>query len=598
MLVYWFYAFIYLYFDLIVGCDGNDRKIMNVWSKFKYFYSRYFNTIINIFFIMCIISIILKFGFFDVALADEVVKTTTEKNISKPCDVYPYRGYIIPPYDEYIYGALRLNVPVFGELYMTRFKKAYEFMQHYFPQLFARKEYIDPTTTPMIYFMSYHGNSPFFIPELFLCILILILLFLNLYLKKYNFSYDIVNVNIYLSLLGILFTIVLLYYQITSDYYLYMLDYSFVTCSLIVKVKIFILILVFFVLALSLDYFKLEKFQVFEYPIIVLLSVLGMFILISANDLMVIYLAIELQSFCFYILSALKKYSNLSIEAALKYFIQGSYSSALLLFGISLIYGHFGTVNFIIINNLIFTTDLYSSFDHLFIFGLLFLTLGILFKLGVVPFHFWLPDVYEGSPTIVTALFSIVTKFSFLVLFIKIYFFVFFKLASIFNLVFLFVGLISIIFGSIMSLYQVKIKRLLAYSAITNMGYILISISLFSTVGLEAFLMYFIIYVMLSINIFSILLVFRSNPDFFKVRNLVEFASLLRSNFLLAVIFAFNLLSFAGVPPLAGFFGKFMVYQALMSSNNFFLALCLVLLSVLSSVYYISWYVLCFLMIS
>ena len=113
-----------------------------------------------------------------------------------------------------------------------------------------------------------------------------------------------------------------------------------------------------------------------------------MFILISANDLMVIYLAIELQSFCFYILSALKKYSNLSIEAALKYFIQGSYSSALLLFGISLIYGHFGTVNFIIINNLIFTTDLYSSFDHLFIFGLLFLTLGILFKLGVVPFHF------------------------------------------------------------------------------------------------------------------------------------------------------------------------------------------------------------------
>src|SRR3546814_339391 len=119
------------------------------------------------------------------------------------------------------------------------------------------------------------------------------------------------------------------------------------------------------------------------------------------------------------------------------------------------------------------------------------------------------------------------------------------------------------------------------------MGYILISLSLFSIIGLEAFLMYFCVYILLSLNIFSIILVFRSNPNLFKVRNIVEFASLLRSNFILAIIFAFNLLSFAGVPPLSGYFGKFLVYQALMSSNNFFLALCLVLLSVLSSVYYI-----------
>lgn len=139
---------------------------------------------------------------------------------------------------------------------------------------------------------------------------------------------------------------------------------------------------------LSLDYFKFEKFQIFEYPIIILLSVLGMFILVSANDFVVLYLAIELQSFCFYILSALKKYSNLSIEASLKYFIQGSFSSAMLLFGVSLIYGHFGSVEFGVINNLIFTLDIYNSFDHLFIFGFLFITVGILFKLGVVPFHF------------------------------------------------------------------------------------------------------------------------------------------------------------------------------------------------------------------
>ena len=162
---------------------------------------------------------------------------------------------------------------------------------------------------------------------------------------------------------------------------------------------------------------------------------------------------------------------------------------------------------------------------------------------------------------------------------------------------FLFLGLISIIFGSIMSLYQIKIKRLLAYSAITHMGFILISLSLFSIEGLEAFLMYFFIYILLSLNIFSIILVFRSNPNFFKVRNIIEFSSMLKSNFFLAIVFALNLLSFAGVPPLSGFFGKFFIYKLLIDNHNFFIVLCLVLLSVLSSVYYISWFDLCSLMI-
>jgi len=205
-----------------------------------------------------------------------------------------------------------------------------------------------------------------------------------------------------------------------------------------------------------------------------------------------------------------------------------------------------------------------------------------------------LPDVYEGSSTIVTAFFSIVTKFSFLVLFVKLYFFVFFKISFIFNHIFLFLALISIIFGSLMSLYQSKIKRLLAFSAIAHMGFIFMSLSLFSLAGLQAFLVYILIYSVLSLNIFSILLTFRSNPFFSKIRNLVEFAGLLKSNFTLAIIFAFNLLSFAGVPPLAGFFGKFLVFQSLIDSSQYFLALCVVILSVISAVYYIRLIRFCF----
>lgn len=360
----------------------------------------------------------------------------------------------------------------------------------------------------------------YFYPDFFLLLLVIFLIILNLFFKKYLLSYDIVNFNVYISLLGIFFTIFLLWFDVPNN--IFYLNYSFVINNWVLNAKIFVLILVFFIFLLSVDYFKFEKFQIFEYASIILLSVLGMFILISSNDFIVLYLAVELQSFCFYILSALKRYSNLSIEASLKYFILGSFSSGILLFGISLIYGFFGTLSFNEINNIIFFSDIFASLDRNIIFAMLFITVGILFKLGVVPFHFWLPDVYEGSPTIVTALFSIVTKFSFLVLFIKVYFFVFLKLSFVFNDIFLFLALLSTIFGSIMSLYQVKIKRLLAYSAISHMGFILMSLSLFSISGLQSFLMYVFIYTVMSLNIFSIMLVFRSNPTFAKVRNMLN----------------------------------------------------------------------------
>jgi len=349
---------------------------------------------------------------------------------------------------------------------------------------------------------------------------------------------------------------------------------------LIVNSKIFILFLAILVFCISLGYFDFERFQVFEYSLLLMLSVFGMFVLVSVNDFILLYLSVELQSFCFYVLAGLKRYSNLSIEAGLKYFILGSFASALLLFGISLIYGFFGTLNFNEVYYLFF-------FDSGLLLAVLFITVGILFKLGLVPFHFWLPDVYEGSPMIVTTMFAVLTKFSFLVLFVKLYYFVFFGIMYVFNYLFLFLGLLSIVFGSIMSLYQTKIKRLLAYSGISHMGFMFIALSLFSVNGLFVFLVYFLIYIVLSVGIFSVVLAFRVERNFYKLRNLVEFSSLLKANFFLAVIFSFILLSFAGVPPLSGFFGKFLLFHALVESNNYFLALSVLLLSVLTTVYYI-----------
>jgi len=186
------------------------------------------------------------------------------------------------------------------------------------------------------------------------------------------------------------------------------------------------------VFLISLDYFKFEKFQVTEYSIIVLLAVLGMFLLVSANDFISLYLALELQSFCLYILASLKRYSNLSIEAALKYFILGSFSSGIFLFGISLLYGFFGTTNFYEINTLTFSSDIFTNYSSPVLISILFISVGILFKLAVFPFHFWIGDVYEGSPMIITAFFAIVPKLSFLVVFVKLYFFVFFKLYTFF----------------------------------------------------------------------------------------------------------------------------------------------------------------------
>jgi len=238
-----------------------------------------------------------------------------------------------------------------------------------------------------IFYDDYFISVLFYMfPELYLFLIIVFSLIFNLSLKNYYNSFEFVNFSIYyiLILLTFLFIILLSQFGISVSFF----NNNFYIDPFITFSKLFILFCLIFVFLLSLDYFKFERFQITEYSVIVLLSLLGMFILVSANDFIVLYLSLELQSFCLYILASIKRYSNLSIEAALKYFILGSFSSGIFLFGISLLYGFFGTTNFFEINVLIYSSDIFINYSFLVIISLLFISIGVLFKLAIFPFHF------------------------------------------------------------------------------------------------------------------------------------------------------------------------------------------------------------------
>ena len=495
-----------------------------------------------------------------------------------------------------------------------------------------------PLTLPLLHpfsgYPEFTVSSIFLLfPDIFLAYFFLAFLLFVLFLKTSFRSFGFTDFVIFVSVLCIGFVFLLVLAQdeffwgviqwsfledkIIGGIFHYVMD-SFILNPSILYLKLFVLFVVGLILLLSLNYFNFEKFQVFEYPFFVLFVLQGLFILLAANDFFIVYLSLEIQGFCFYILAALKKYSNLSIEAGLKYFILGSFSSSVFLFGISIIYGFAGTLNFSELSVLLrfenyfcFTDDftiinfsqsgnwtlssLWNSSEFIFgiTIGLIFVSVGILFKLALFPFHFWIADVYQGSPMIVTLFFSTVAKISFWLLFVKVYFNVFVYFDFFIFPAINFFSAVSIIFGIIVSLYQEKIKRLLALSAISHMGFLTISVGSFD--GFAASLFYFFTYILILINMFAVLLTFRKVINFTKIRNLVEFSILVKSHPMVAYIFMFSLLSAAGIPPLAGFFGKFFVFMAMYKQYSLQFFLIITLLSTVSSIFYLRLFGLCFL---
>ena len=334
-------------------------------------------------------------------------------------------------------------------------------------------------------------------------------------------------------------------------------------------------------LLLSLDYLTIEKQQKFEYGALFLLATLGMLMLISASDLIALYLGLELMSLTLYVIAASNRENLRSTEAGLKYFVLGALSSGMLLYGASLIYGFTGTVNFAGIAK---ATQNGAGLG--LIFGLVFLFVGFCFKISAVPFHMWTPDVYEGSPTPVTAFFAAAPKVAGIAIFARVTVVAFPGITHEWKQIVVFVSIASMALGSFAAIGQRNIKRLMAYSSIGHMGYALVGLAAGTAEGVQGVLIYMSIYVAMTLGTFAVILSMRRDGRL--VETISDLAGLSRTHPTMAFFLAVLLFSLAGIPPLAGFFAKFYVFLAAIKAGLFTLAVIGVLTSVVGAYYYLA----------
>ncbi len=334
-------------------------------------------------------------------------------------------------------------------------------------------------------------------------------------------------------------------------------------------------------LVLSAEYLADPSRRIFEYSILVLLSTLGMMVLISAGDLIMLYLGLELMSLALYVVAASNRDNVRSTEAGLKYFVLGALSSGMLLYGASLIYGFTGTVSFA---GIAAATKADTSVG--IVFGLVFLLAGLCFKVSAVPFHMWTPDVYEGAPTPVTAFFASAPKVAAIAVFTRATLTAFPGILSQWQQIVVFVAIASMALGSFAAIGQKNIKRLMAYSSIGHMGFALVGLAAGTAEGTQGVLVYIAIYVSMTLGSFAVILTMKRNGH--HVEDISALSGLSRTNPLLAFFFAMLLFSLAGIPPLACFFAKWYVFVAAIKAGLFTLAVVGVLTSVVGAYYYLS----------
>jgi NADH-quinone oxidoreductase subunit N len=332
-------------------------------------------------------------------------------------------------------------------------------------------------------------------------------------------------------------------------------------------------------LILSRSYLA-QQAKIFEYAILIMLSTVGMMVLISAGDLIMLYLGLELMSLALYVVAASHRDDTKSTEAGLKYFVLGALSSGMLLYGASLVYGFTGTVSFAGI-----AAEAKSGNIGL-LFGLVFLLAGLCFKVSAVPFHMWTPDVYEGAPTPVTAFFASAPKVAALAVFTRVALTAFPGIVPQWQQIVVFVSIASMALGSFAAIGQKNIKRLMAYSSIGHMGFALVGLAAGTEQGAQGVLVYIAIYVAMTLGTFAIIIAMKRNGQ--AVETIGDFAGLSRTNPLLAFFFAMFLFSLAGIPPLAGFFAKFYVFLAAIKAGLFTLAVIGVVTSVVGAFYYLT----------
>jgi len=411
----------------------------------------------------------------------------------------------------------------------------------------------------------------YILPELFLSAAIMFLLMLGVFIKK---SFKLVNL---LTILSLLFAIALVLNQPNEIVKIF--NESYIIDRLSIFMKVLTLLFCFFVLLSSKDYIKSNNIDKIEYPIIILSSTLGMILMISSYDLIIFYLGLELQSLCLYILASFKRDDERSTEAGLKYFVLSALASGLLLYGCSLIYGFTGSTNFEIIS---------ANLDEAntgAVFGIVFIIVGLAFKVSAVPFHMWTPDVYEGSPTSVTSFFALVPKIAAISVFIRFMYVPFINVISQWQTIIIFLSIASMILGAVAAIGQSNIKRLMAYSSIGHMGYALAGLATGTNSGIQSTIIYLTIYLVMNLGAFGCIFMMKRENVFYE--NINDLSGLSKNHPMVALSFLIILFSLAGIPPMAGFFAKFYVFMAVIEVKMYALAIIGLVTTVVSAFYYL-----------
>lgn len=425
-------------------------------------------------------------------------------------------------------------------------------------------------------------------PEIFLTFLIhCILLFGVICTSSSYLNYPIILSNItWLSLQILFFVFFLILLNPLS--YTFCFNKMLLIDNLSSFIKSIVVLCFIITLIISLRYNYIEKINVFELIVLFLLAVLGLLLLVSAYNFISLYLALELQSFCLYILAAINRNSEFSTEAGLKYFVLGAFFSGLLLFGFSLIYGFSGVCDYGSLQQFLFISSGNNYTNTSITVASVFIFSAFFFKLSSAPFHILTPDIYEGSATSISAFFAIVPKISILAVLTRFTFISFYNDIFFFcQIIFILASLSSIFFGTFSALTQYKIKRLFAYSTISHIGFILMGLCCGSQEGISASYFYIVIYIITTIICFGLLLSVYTKREWLRLYYIKDLICLTRSNPLAALITAITFFSIAGIPPLAGFFSKMLIFMMAFFSNLYLLALIGILTSIVSCFYYI-----------
>jgi NADH-quinone oxidoreductase subunit N len=417
------------------------------------------------------------------------------------------------------------------------------------------------------------------LPEIFLVLCSIVLLMIGVFRgNKFTKS------NTVLSMLGLLLFTYLLFNINVFDHS-YAFNNQFVTNKFISFIKLVLALATIVILILNMGLLR-DKEQPFEFPIIILFSLLGMFIMLSANDFITLYLGLELQSLCLYVLAAFNRDNVKSSEAGLKYFILGSLASGILLYGVSLIYGFSGTTSFGQLAQYLMEHE--SKVETLplgLMVGAMMVSIGFLFKVASVPFHVWAPDVYQGSPTIITSFFAVVPKIAAIAFIIRLFAGPFNVFMPYIDNIIILVAVLSMLVGAFGAIKQSNIKRLLAYSSIGHVGLILAGMLSLNPDGVKAITIYLVIYAFMSIGLFAcVMLIEKENEKSLDIKYLSGFAA---EHPVIAIFISVFLFSMTGIPPLAGFFAKFYIFKALIQSKFYVLAAIGVIASVISAYYYL-----------